>query len=249
MDWAAAGRAVPSTATRRSAAHAARRRGRLGFQLGKRIENRKVGWARNGRKTDHGVVPPQDAGASTGDTQGPGHGGGHHRNSNDKARSHSRKIVLSIGVENRARTGGQRPICRPKPRCTSVSGPIRAVQVLARERISRCLSNWFSTPRPVVYAPNKKATGARSRSSPCKRMGLDGKTKNNRYECRARHGPALSPVNRCAISTLSVQCAPASGQIRAAMFSRGHLHRSANEHIFDSTHNTGLAVPGRSRSA
>ena len=92
-----------------------------------------------------------------------------------RARSHSRKIVLSIGVENRARTGGQRPICRPKPRCTSVSGPIRAVQVLARERISRCLSNWFSTPRPVVDAPNKKATDARSRSSPCKRDGFGRK--------------------------------------------------------------------------
>ena len=97
-----------STPGERQLRRAARRRGRLGFQLGKRIENRKVGWARNGRKTDHGVVPPQDAGASTCDTQGPGHGGGHHRNSNDKARSHSRKIVLSIGVENRARTGGQR---------------------------------------------------------------------------------------------------------------------------------------------
>ena len=93
-----------STPGERQLRRAARRRGRLGFQLGKRIENRKVGWARNGRKTDHGVVPPQDVGASTCDTQGPGHAGGTTGTANDKARSHSRKIVLSIGVENRART-------------------------------------------------------------------------------------------------------------------------------------------------
>ena len=208
-----------STPGERQLRRAARRRGRLGFQLGKRLENRKVGWARNGRKTDHGVVPPQDVGASTCDTQGPGHGGGHHRNSNDKARSHSSKIVLSIGVENRARTGGQRPICRPKPRCTSVSGPIRAVQVLARERISRCLSNWFSTPRPVVDAPDRKATDARSRSSPCKRMGLDGKTKNNRYECRARQA---APVERtCKIMATTLLNLRVCGRNRSGSLAPG----------------------------
>ena len=181
-------------------------RTRRGLWQGKRLDTWKVGWASDGRKSDHGVVPPQHAGASTCDIQGPGNGWGRHRNGNDKARSHGSKIVVSIGVELRARPGRPIPNCPPKPRCTSVSGPIRAVQVPARERISRCLSNLFPTPRPVVDAPDTQATGASPRASPCKRMGLDGKARNNRYKCGSRDGQALSPVNRRAISTLSVQC-------------------------------------------
>ena len=129
-------------------------RTRRGLWQGKRLDTWKVGWASDGRKSDHGVVPLQDAGASTCDIQGPGPGWGRHRNGNDKARSHASKIVVSIGVELRARPGGPIPNCPPKPRCTSVSGPIRAVWVPARDRISRCLSDWFPTPRPVVDAPD-----------------------------------------------------------------------------------------------
>ena len=87
-----------------------RRRGRPGLWQGKRLDTWKAGWASDGRKTDHGVVPLQDVGQalqSDGrDTdQGPGHGWGRPRNGNDKARSHGSRIVVSIGVETTRATG------------------------------------------------------------------------------------------------------------------------------------------------